>query len=101
MSPNIKKVEQIIEKETLDVLEAGIVAGHEALKNKNFQVAEEIFTNLLAVSPENSSIHNSLAVICTARNDIRSAIDHLNSAIKLEPEHLEAIFLLGSLYVSI
>ncbi len=73
--------------------------GVEALKKKNYSVAEEFLRKALDIDPNNIDLQRNLAMVLNAQNKTDEAIKVLQKTIQQNPDLPESYNTLGLIYV--
>lgn len=72
-------------------------AGEEAYSTGNFEAAEKLFQEAIALNPSDASCFYRLGTISYRKGNTEKAADYFESVIKLDPRHSKAQFNLATI----
>lgn len=77
-----------------------IAAGHAAIRQESFLQAANILEQALLANPGNAAVQHHLGIAYYKSGQHESAIERLNKALELAPDHAESHYALGVVYLA-
>jgi len=82
----------------LDSFQEGYQQAVIRVREGRLDEARALYEALLITYPQSSDVHNDLGHVCRALGQPEQALDHLQEALRLKPDHVGAAYNLGLTY---
>ncbi|MFH1075549.1 MAG: tetratricopeptide repeat protein [Pseudomonadota bacterium] len=95
-----KKIASIMDqRERQDSIEIKYQNGISLLNTKEYEQAQQVFFDILQISPNSPRVYYALGLVCEAKNDIAGAQSRYEKAIELSPQFIKAHERLAKIYL--